>query len=132
MSRKRKEYIINPKVNEIYYVSNADLKIKNSKGAAIPGGHNVIVTSVDTKRKTCRVKTITSLEHKTTDGYRYDFQALNQAKAGKILPIPIKELNSKHYSGITQNPITIKISNLNKSRIGMKYPKKYDKLIHKK
>lgn len=62
----------------------------------------------------------------------YDFSALNMAKKGQFIPIPINELGSFHWSGIDQRAITIDRSKLisnpgytKKSSL----PKKYFKLI---
>lgn len=130
--KKKNQPIKKPKVDHIYYVSNEDLKIKKKDGTIIPGGHDVIVLSVNKKRNTVRVKTITSLEHETDKGMRYDVKALNAAKRGQILPIPIKELNSPHYSGIDHRAKTVPISKLNAHYKKYRFPRRYKKLIHRK
>lgn len=121
-----------PKIDHIYYVSNEALKIKKKDGTALPGGHDVIVMSVNKKRNTARVKTITSLEHETKLGMRYDFDALSAAKKGELLPIPINELHSQHYSGIDHRTKTVPISKLNVHYKKYRFPKRYKKLIHRK
>lgn len=121
-----------PKVDHIYYVTNKDLKIKRKDGSAMPGGHDVIVLAINKKRNTVRVKTITSLEYKTTKGMRYDFSALNAAKNGDVLPIPIKELNSRHYSAINHRTITVPVNTLSASKNSHRFPRRYKKLIHRK
>ncbi len=120
------------KKNGIYYASNEDLKIRDSQGNIIPGGHSVIVTSVNKQKGTCRIKTITSLEEKRDGKIRFKPDKLKKVRDGDILVIPKKQLNSRHLSGVSHDSKTIKSSKLTKSKSSMKYPKRYDKLIHKK
>lgn len=129
---KQTQPIRNPKGDHIYYVSNKYLKIQRKDGSTMPGGHDVIVLSINKKNNTARVKTITSLEHETSKGIRYDFRALDKAKKGEILPIPIKDLNSSHYSGINHRPIIVSVDRLNKSMYSNRFPRRYKKLIHRK
>lgn len=105
--------------NKVYWVSNKKLKI-NKKG-----GHYVIITRFNRKLNLCRVKTITSLEHKHNGKYVYDYYALNQAKKGVITPYSIEELNSAHWSAINNNSILISIDSLNRCNKRMRKPKCY-------
>ncbi len=111
--------------NKVYFV--------NAKDLGLSTGHNVIVVKKHIFSNKVDVKTITSLEHessKSKTGYLYDFKALNQAKKGKLIPIPINELNSQHYSAINNvNIITINKNALKKDKLQYKYPKKYRKVI---
>lgn len=111
--------------NKVYWVFNRDLGINFS------GGHYVIITWFNRRKNLCRVKTITSLEHKNTrnNQYYYDYNALDLAKRGIITPFSIKELNSKHWSGINNNSIVISIDSLGRVNKKMKKPKYY---IYKK
>lgn len=120
------------KVNGVYYAKNNDLKIKRTDGRTMKtGGHGVIVTSINPKRKTAQVKTITSIVNSKDNSKLKDYM-IEKIDSGKVLPIPRKDLNSKHLSGIVQKPITIPLSKLGKSSCGFRYPKRYDKLIHRK
>ena len=51
--------------NKVYWVFNRDLGINFS------GGHYVIITWFNRRKNLCRVKTITSLEHKNTRNNQY-------------------------------------------------------------
>lgn len=55
----KKEYIKEPKVNEVYRADALDLGLTNTDKP-----HDVIVTSINNRSKKCKVKTITSLEEK--------------------------------------------------------------------
>ena len=111
--------------NKVYWVSNEKLKI-NKKG-----GHYVIITRFNRKLNLCRVKTITSLEHKNmkTNKFEYDYKALSEAKNGIINPVPIKDLNSHNWSGIYNKSIVISIDKLGRCNKRMKKPISY---IYKK
>lgn len=111
--------------NKVYWVSNKKLKI-NKKG-----GHYVIITRFNRKLNLCRVKTITSLEHKNmkTKKFEYDYKALKEAKEGTITPFSIKELNTEHWSGINNNSKLISINSLQNTQKEIKKPKIY---IYKK
>ena len=117
--------MIKPKVNGIYFAKNRDLGISRY------GGHGVIVTSINKKRKTCQVKTITSLV-RPDNLSEFKPEMVKKIEDGKILAIPNKSLHSPHLSGVYQKPITIPISKLGKSSCNFRYPKRYDKLIHRK
>ena len=111
------------KFNKVYWVDNKNLHINRY------GGHNVLVTWVNPFKKICRVKTITSIERFINGTNYVPKGTLNLMKEGKILPIPINELNSKHYSGIYQNSVVISTNKLIKSNNNMIYPRRYKKLI---
>ena len=111
---------INP--NKVYWVKNKDLNINYS------GGHNVIITRFDSKKNICRVKAITSLEkeviNKNTNKKElvYKKKALEKAKNGLIEPMPIKALNTDHWSGISNDSRVISIDNLIISKNKFKKP----------
>lgn len=120
------------KKNEIYYASNEDLKIRDSQGNIIPGGHNVIVTSVNNKKGTCRVKTITSLEEKVNGQWKFKQNKLRDVREGKILVVPKNQIRTHHLSGINHSSKSLKQSKLRNNTTSSKFPKRYEKLIHKK
>lgn len=121
-----------PKVNGIYYVSNKDLRLKNKNGYSIlRGGHSVIVTSIDKKRRLARVKTITSVvEH--SDFTKFNNRKLKDVADGNLLIIPIKMMNTKHLSAINHFGITIPLSKLQVSNNDFRFPNRYKNLIHRK
>ena len=61
------DVVKNVKVNGVYQASNDDLKIKTNHGVK----HDIIVCSINKKRKTARVKTITSLEVRKNDRWHF-------------------------------------------------------------
>ena len=111
------------KLNKVYWVSNSDLRINHN------GGHNVLVIWVNPFKKICRVKTITSIERFSNGKNFIPSATINLMKTGKILPIPINELNSRHYSGIHQDSVVISTDKLVNSYNNMIYPKRYKKFI---
>ena len=121
-----------PKVNGIYYVFNDKMKIYSDNGKRIThGGHNVIITSINKKNNTARVKTITSLVEKNNNK-KFNNKRLEDVENGNILIIPNNILNSKVLSGVKHNTQIVKISDLKRSDRGFKFPKRYSKLIHRK
>lgn len=120
----------NPKVNGVYQVSDKDLRI-NTKN---PKQHDVIVTSINKKRVTCNVKTITSLEDHRNGKYYFRNGQLSNVKDGSILVIPKNQLNSHKLSGIYHKTITIKLDKLHYKEPGDKtrFPTRYKKLISRK
>lgn len=88
--------------NFFYRCNNKDLGIK------FPGSHEVKVVWNNIKYDFCRVKTITSLEHKRNGRYYYDFDALKKCRTGVITPYPIKTLKTEHWSGIDNRSILVK------------------------
>lgn len=132
MKTKKSKPVKKVKVDKIYFVSNKDLGIKKRNGSTMPGGHDVIVTSINKSNNTARVKTITSLEHDVGGNPKFDFKSLDKAKNGEILPIPIKEIKTKHYSGISHDSKVVSLSKINKSFSKYRFPKRYKSLIHRK
>lgn len=120
----------NPKVNGVYQVSDVDLKI-NPKN---PKKHTVIITSINKKNKTCRVKTVTSLEDKKDGKYLFRNNQLDNVRNGNILVIPKTQLGTKKLSGINHNGITVRLDKLYYKEPGdnTRFPKRYHSLIHKK
>ena len=122
-----------PKVDKIYYALDKDLHIDDGdKGV----GHNIIVTSIDKKRKTARVKTITSLEDYDPRAEKWRFRAktLNDIKFGRIIVIPKKQMKSARLSGVKHKTIVIPWSAVKDTAPDnpMKFPTRYKKLIHRK
>ena len=122
-----------PKKDEIYYVSDKDLKInRRSKGF----GHRVIITRVNKRTKKVTVKTITSLEryNSNSNSYELDNSKLDDLKNGNLVPIPKHMINSSHYSGINHREIEISFESLKEQKFKpfMIYPKRYKHLINKK
>lgn len=115
--------------NKIYRADAQDLGLINTNKP-----HDVIVVSVNKRRKSCRVKTITSLEQTVTDRNGNSFQAfktykLNDVRNGKIIVIPIKDINTHHLSGVHNDAKTIKINKLYLSTSGTKFPRRYRNII---
>ena len=119
-----------PKVNGVYQAYDVDLKINLNN----PLQHNVIITSINKKRKSARVKTITSLEKKVGNQYRFKNRKLSDVKRGNILVIPRSQLKSKYLSGINHNGITISLNKLYYKEPNDRtcFPNRYHKLIHRK
>ena len=67
--------------NKVYWVFNRDL------GINLNGGHYVIITWFNRRKNLCRVKIITSLEHKNTTG----FQINGKEKAISIIEKALQE-----------------------------------------
>ena len=122
--------VYNPKVNGVYQVSDVDLKI-NLKN---PKQHNVIVTSINKKRGTCTVKTITSLEDRKEGKYFFRNGQLDAVKKGDILVISKAQLRTNKLSGINHKRITIKIDKLHYKEPNdlTRFPNRYHDLIHRK
>lgn len=115
-----KRKFINP--NKVYNVDNSKL------GIPVEGSHNVIIVWFNKIKQICRVKTITSLERQERDKdgnlvfvyrngkrypqYKYDFVALNKAKRGIITPYSIKQLGTKHWSGVHNESKVISFNSL--------------------
>ena len=112
-----------------YSASNKDLGIKDKNGKLMEGKHDVFVVSKASKKGFVKVKTITSLEN--VNNGMFHNSALNDVKKGKIIPIPVKLLNSSRLSGINRKPIWIHKSKLNKSKYGFKYPLTYNAVVSK-
>ena len=55
---------------------------------------------------------------------------MNNVKNGRVVPIPLKDMNSRKLSGVHRKPIWIHKSKLFKSKKGFKYPLKYNSLIN--
>ena len=95
-------------------------------------GHDVVVVGEDAKFGTVKVRTITSLEHGGHDGrMHYDFKALEQAKRGRIIPIPVSDIGSCHWSGIHMEEHVVFESDLREREICSKesVPKRWVKVI---
>lgn len=120
----------NPKVNGVYQVSDVDLRI-NSR---FSDKHTVIVTSINKKNKTCRVKTVTSLEDKKDGRYVFRNSQLENVKDGKVLVIPKTQFKTKKLSGINHIGITVGLDKLHYKEPGdnTRFPNRYHNLIHKK
>ncbi len=120
----------NVKVNGVYQVSNSDLKIITNHGTK----HDVIVCSVNKKRKTARVKTITSLETRK-NGISYFINGkLKDVKNGDILLVPANQLHSSHLSGINHNAKVVPLNKIyyKEPKDKTRFPKRYADLIKRK
>lgn len=120
-----------PKVNGVYQVSDEDLRIISNNPDC---QHDVIITSIDKKRKRARVKTITSLERIKNNNWYFKNGKLNSVKNGNILPIPINQLRSRHYSGINHNAKIVPLNKIHYKEAydRTRFPKRYHNLIHRK
>ena len=107
--------------NKVYKVQNRYL------GLNFPGVHNVVIVWKNGKMQIARVKPITSLENeKKVNGeikYSYDLRALKLAKKGLITPSPIKQLGTRHWSGIFNKSRIVNYSHLEKANKNLKKPK---------
>lgn len=118
------------KVNGIYQASNIDLGISTTHGTK----HDIVVCSVDKKRKKARVKTITSLEKRNRNEWRFINGKLDNVRNGSLLVIPRNQLRTSHLSGIYHKSIVIPLNKIHYKEPGdrTRYPARYDKLIHRK
>ena len=118
------------KVNGVYQVHNDDLKILTNYGYK----HDVIVTSINSKRKTARVKTITSLERRKNNKWYFTNGKLDDVRSGKILLIPVSQFKTKHLSGVNHNSKVVPLEKIHykESNDKTKFPNRYKFLIHKK
>lgn len=125
----------NHKINGVYQVADKDLKINGNNPNS---QHNIIITSIDKKHKTARVKTITSLESTTIiNGHRqrvFKNRKLADVRNGNILPIPKRQLRSKHYSGINHSTKIVSLNKIHYKQPNDRtiFPKRYNDLIHRK
>lgn len=111
--------------NKIYRADAKDLGLSNTKKA-----HDVIVVSVNKRRKKCRVKTITSLERDIKGKMCFIDDKLDDVRNGIITPIPIKDINTHHWSGVNNNAISVKTNKLYFSTTGTKFPRRYKHIIN--
>ena len=122
-----------PKVNGVYFAFDNHLKVGNCSST---DGHVVIVTSINKKNNTARVKTVTSLEDYDSRSrrWRYRLGRIDDVKNGNILPIPIREFGTRKFSGVDHNTRTVKLNQLHykSSTNHTRFPKRYEKLIHRK
>jgi len=103
----------------------------DGKSLGLSKGHSIIVLSK--KGSKCRVRTLTSMEHEKDGRLRFSFKALNQAKNGDVLPIPKREINSPHYSGVYMGNIkTVDSSDIRPDYLRLKVPRLYLRLIHRR
>ena len=112
--------------NKIYRVDANDLGLTNTQKP-----HDVIVISVNKRSKKCKVKTITSLERPINGRMQFINRNLDDVRDGKIIPIPVKDINTHHLSGVNNDVKTIKINKLYLSNTGTKFPRRYKHLINK-
>lgn len=112
--------------NKIYRADATDLGLTNTQKP-----HDVIVISVNKRSKKCKVKTITSLERPINGRMQFINRKLDDVRDGKIIPIPVKDINTHHLSGVNNDVKTIKINKLYLSNTGTKFPRRYKYLINK-
>ena len=91
--------------NKIYRADANDLGLTNTQKS-----HDVIVISVNKRSKKCKVKTITSLERPINGRMQFINRKLDDVRDGKIIPIPVKDINTHHLSGVNNDVKTIKIN----------------------
>ncbi len=115
--------------NHIYRADAQDLGLTNTTQP-----HDVIVLSVNKRRKTCKVKTITSLEYYSPRDRRWNFilGKLSDVRDGNILPIPKGQIRTRHLSGIDHRFKTIKTNKLYFTHTRTIFPRRYKHLIYKK
>jgi len=122
-----------PKVNGVYFAFDDALKVANNSPKS---GHTIIVTSINKKRKTANVKTITTIGKYDDEkkSWFYNFSKVDELRKGNILAIPYKELKAKNFSGIHHDSRTIKLDQIYyKTRNNTtRFPARYSKLIHRK
>ncbi|MEG2052921.1 MAG: hypothetical protein RRZ92_03110 [Bacilli bacterium] len=135
MNNIKTDVVKNVIVNGVYQVSNADLHIDTEHGDK----HDVIVCSVNKKKKTASVKTITSLERRNNPNtnhreYRFINSKLEAVRNGDILPIPKNKLRSRHFSGICHNRKIVSFDKIHYKEPNDRtiFPKRYEKLIKRK
>ena len=118
------------KINGVYQVHNDDLKISTNHGYK----HDVIVTSINKKRKSARVKTITSLERRHKNKWFFTNGKLDDVRNGSILLIPKVQLKSAHLSGINHKSITVPLKKIHykENNDHTIFPNRYKNLIHNK
>lgn len=125
-------------MNKVYNVKDCDMNIGTSKN----GSHSVVLTSIDRKKGTCIVNTISSLEryNKINKNGKTILQGTGKLKkdycseinSGSIIPIRSKDINSKLLTGIYTEPLLIDIISLCNDSRNFKYPTAYEKVIRKK
>lgn len=123
-----KKYIRYAIKNKIYHADDKDLGIRNKASKS----HDVIVLAVNKRNKTCKVKTITSLEWKRNNKYAFKNQKLKDVRTGKITVIPKTEINTKVLSGVNNNVLTIKTNKLYYSNSKLVFPRRYKHIINSK
>ncbi len=100
------------KENHVYHLSKG-------KGYGIIEGHDVVVMDARPKSNECLIGTITSLERYSPrlGAYTYDLGALKRAKNGTLVPIPMPEIGTSHWSGIDLRQNLVKKKDLRSRRI---------------
>ena len=99
------------------------------KGKGYKGieGHDVVVVKHFKKTKWSKVKSITSLEKEKKGNLGWVDSALHRAKNGKITPVPMNEIKTRHWSGIDRREKFVRDSDLErrcfakKARVKKKY-----------
>ena len=131
MSRKPITSAPDIRVNGVYHANNDALGIVDKKGKTIKGSHDVIVTSINKRRKMATVVTITSLEKPGNNGMAFNDGKLSAVRSGRIVVIPISELRTHVLSGVDKRRIRIKTKDLYSSTTGAAFPRRYKNLIKK-
>ena len=118
------------KVNGIYQASNIDLGISTTHGTK----HDIVICSIDKKRKKARVKTITSLEKRNRNEWRFINGKLDNVRNGSLLVIPRNQLRTSHLSGIYHNAKIVPLNKIHYKEAydRTRFPKRYHNLIHRK
>lgn len=121
--------VLKPKINGVYQVKNTIL------GFGKPDGqHDVIVLSINKKRKKAKIKTITSLERRKNSKYYFKNGKLDWVRNGMVIVIPKTQLKSKYLSGIHHNSVIVPLSELyyKEENDKTRFPARYRKLIIRK
>lgn len=94
MNKEKPKRIV---IHGCYSALNSDLGIRDKKGKIMKGEHDVFVIAKASKRGYVIVKTITSIENSNTGTFQQ--KSIEFVKIGRIIPIPIKDINSKKLCG---------------------------------
>ena len=121
MAREYCKYVV---LNGVYRADARDLGLKNTKQP-----HDVIVISINYRKKTCQVKTITSLEEEYKGKMVFQNRKLDKVRNGEIIVIPQNDFNTHKLCGVNNKLITIKISKLYLSTTGTTFPRRFKQLI---
>lgn len=96
-----------PYVGKIAYCTNQALGLRDKQGKLLTGGHYVYIRSV--KGNKCDVNVVTSLEGKRDSFHQ---KKISNVAKGYTYPIPRHDATFKLWSGITNNVITVNLSDL--------------------
>ena len=108
--KKKKQKPVRILDSHVYHISRS----KKYNGME---GHDVVVLKHFKRTKWSKVKSITSLEReKGPNKIEFIDFALKRARRGKITPVPINEIRTRHWSGIDDRAQFVKDSDLERRR----------------